>query len=702
LAASWVRQLSFAGGWRPYERVALAALERQVTAGARRTHVVAPPGEDRTLLGVEMIRRLGARALVLAPEGVAQARWPRAVREFTGDTATAAEIAGPAPTQPICCLSYAALLDIEDPAVAQERLEAAGRDPELAELLSADALRRVRALAAMEVATIVLDDCHRLASPWGPLVAAVLAALPSETHRIGLTATPATDVQDPLYDELVGPVDITIPVPAVVREGRLAPYQELSWLVEPAPAERAWLAEREGREVPERLPAERLLTRSAAKAAGMVEVVAGESAARGERLRAAVICDEEEAREGGDTSGPLAGVLDPASGTARHALAALADDARTAGMRPLLVSERGLFCVPADAEELLAAVVEVAEERFTLPEWAAEVDGVLMALRSSGAEWMPRVWRELATRVLGSASGVLVGTAAMLGEDWECPGLNCLVDLTVAASGPSAQQLRARTLGLDREDRAKLASNWEVVCAAPELSRGLADYLRFARRHAQLFAPGPDGAIEAGPAHAHPDLGAERPPGAARFAALNGETLARAADHAGARERWQLGTPYRGLELPTLLVRSLGADALPAEPAARAVAGAYAELGELGEAVVTVEAHGDGWVRCLLPGASRAEAERWVAALTELLGGAAAVSAFQVTRPVGGRLARALRRGDEGRRYAVPADLDRSPERAEAFARAWRRAFGGGRLVEAADVPAEPGGHDTAVRPVWV
>ena len=86
--------------------------------------------------------------------------------------------------------------------------------------------------------------------------------------------------------------------------------------------------------------------------------------------------------------------------TARHALHALAADARTAHMRPLLVSTRGLRCVPADADVLLEALREAAEERFALPEWEAETEGLLVTLRSSGAEWMPRVWVELATTLL--------------------------------------------------------------------------------------------------------------------------------------------------------------------------------------------------------------------------------------------------------------------------------------------------------------
>ena len=64
------------------------------------------------------------------------------------------------------------------------------------------------------------------------------------------------------------------------------------------------------------------------------------------------------------------------------------------------------------------------------------------------------------------------------------------------------------------------------------------------------------------------------------------------------------------------------------------------------------------------------------------------------------------------RLHPVPADLARHKDRAEAFARAWRRRLGPGRLVftqrsdegRRARAPAagEDGGYETSLREVWV
>lgn len=960
------RDLQFFGEWRPYQRAALAAFEKDRHNGRKRTHIVAPPGSGKTLLGVELIRRVGKRALVLAPNQGIQQQWPRAVGSFTDRPE---EVAGADPLKPIACLSYQALCQLEDPEIllgrlaqsrwADERAAATGMTPEeaqregeafegaaadrrakelarisatlkrevargehagveLRDLLSETARQRVQQLAKMGVGVVLLDECHHLASLWGYVIQAVLQELPEGAHVIGLTATPPVglpEAEAELYDALLGPVDFTVPTPAVVRDGHLAPYQELAYLTEPLQVERDWLAEHDTRfrelitalhdstEFPEwvinrlherrrsaddetelswpefqqrsprlaragirfllsadlRVPigaprgeayrqkpdlddwlvlledyalrclapqssgkaadrydqiaaalrelgfnltrkgirrgtseVDRLLTGSQAKSLGLVEVIAHELDQRQDRLRALVLCDAELAAQRPDDA--LTGVLDPAAGTARHALLALAADDRVAHLRPLLVSGRGLRCHPNDAEVLLAALQVTAEDHFKLTEWEAEPDGLLVTLRSQGAEWMPRAWVELATRLfIEGVTQCLVGTRALLGEGWNCPPLNVLVDMSVATTGVSVQQMRGRTLRLDRSDPQKVASNWDVVCVAPDLVRGSADYERFVRKHLNLFAPAEDGEVEAGPSHVHPELGPFGPPRVERFRDLNRELLARAADRDGARERWQIGTPYRGVELPTLLVRrkgeatappaslkvgrplhlsqrvpvaaGLGGGAafgvlgvaasappllaglalapaglawaavrlsaikrrlplvLPLGAAARAVIDAYRELGELrpeAASSLTIEPRSSGYLRCELTQATPEEGKKFAAALDELV----SVSdnpRYLVSRPLAdprrgavGLLGRVLTRQPpfDERLHPVPQDLARNKERAEVFARAWRRSVGPGRLVftqrtdegrEArAEAASADGGYETLVRDVWV
>jgi len=723
--------LAFQGRWRRYQELALEAFERDRRAGRRSTHVLAPPGSGKTMLGMEIVRRLGTRALVLCPNSAVQAQWLRTAELFGASDGVAA----PGPDAPIACLTYQSLCQIQDPDVAlgnaaerrwiADRALALGVPPaevereaatwrgeaakrrsreiarikaaikreiargahegvELADILEPTAHRRVETLRQLGVGTLVLDECHHLASLWGYVVRAV-AALLGDVHLVGLTATPPdelTELEAELYQSLLGPVDFTIPTPAVVREGFLAPYQELAWLTEPLESEASWLAEHDlrfrqlvtdlhhkdiggslsfpewvitrlrvrgagpgepempwasfqrrhpalaraglrflasaGLLLPEGAPrgegyreppalddwlvlledyalrclapdpspaaAERyqaiaaalrdlgyrltrqgirraasdvdlLLANSAAKTLALAQVLACEIDARLARLRALVLCDAELVRKPGVA---LVGVLRPEAGTAPEVVRALAADERTAIVRPLLVSGRGLRCAPYDADHLLAALAEAAAEAGEpLAGWRAEADGEgLVRLVAATPAWQPGRWVPLATRILtAGATWTLVGTRALLGEGWDAPCVNCLVDLTTATTGVSVRQMRGRSLRLDPGDPEKIASNWDVVCVAPDLSKGSGDYDRFVRKHLELYAPSEDGRIEAGPTHVHPALGPFAPPRAAQFAALNRAAAARARDYQLARARWRIGTSYRGEDRDTLLVR---------------------------------------------------------------------------------------------------------------------------------------------------
>jgi superfamily II DNA or RNA helicase len=285
-------QLAFGGTWRTYQQLALGAFDADRKHRRRRTHIVAPPGSGKTLLGVEMVRRLGHRALVLVPNTAVQEQWLRAAAEFGAPPGLAAAD----PSAPLACLTYQALCQLTDPGAAlgelarrrwaADRAQATGCSIEeaerdaagwtgaaaarrqrevaritaalkreiartdhaglhLSDLLSAGARERITALRRGGVGTVVLDECHHLASLWGYLVRAAIAEL-GAVHLVALTATPPdalTEEESALYDTLLGRVDYTVPTPALVRDRALAPYQELAWLTRPFDSEAAWLAE---------------------------------------------------------------------------------------------------------------------------------------------------------------------------------------------------------------------------------------------------------------------------------------------------------------------------------------------------------------------------------------------------------------------------------------------------------------------------
>ena len=66
---------SFAGQWRGYQSQCLDAFEADRAAGRHQTLLVAPPGSGKTVVGLEVVRRLGEPALVLCPSRTIQRQW---------------------------------------------------------------------------------------------------------------------------------------------------------------------------------------------------------------------------------------------------------------------------------------------------------------------------------------------------------------------------------------------------------------------------------------------------------------------------------------------------------------------------------------------------------------------------------------------------------------------------------------------------
>jgi hypothetical protein len=132
-------------------------------------------------------------------------------------------------------------------------------------------------------------------------------------------------------------------------------------------------------------------------------------------------------------------------------------------------------------------------------------------------------------------------------------------------------------------------------------------------------------------------------------------------------------------------------ESLPLDLAAHAVCDAYLELGELSEAAaasLAIEPRSSGYLRVWLRDADAGESARFSAALNELVE-PTGTPRYLVSRLVPSHRsplndlfrAATLREPFERRWVEVPSELGRRKERAEVFARAWRRWLGPTELV---------------------
>lgn len=199
--------MNFKAKWRDYQARVLEEMEQHFDD--RRLHVVAAPGAGKTVLGLEIVRRLGRPALVFSPTIAIRDQWEQRLVPLFLDT-----------PPPVGTISR----DLGHPA-----------DLTLTTYQALDSVRRAEELDALIARlndrgplTLVLDEAHHLRREWWRCLIALAHCL-EDVRLVALTATPpydATFAEWSRYEELCGPINIEIGIPELVRNGDLCPHQD--------------------------------------------------------------------------------------------------------------------------------------------------------------------------------------------------------------------------------------------------------------------------------------------------------------------------------------------------------------------------------------------------------------------------------------------------------------------------------------------
>lgn len=250
--------LNFKFKWRDYQKRILENLEEYLSD--RKLHIVAAPGSGKTVLGLEVMRRIAKPTLIFAPSIVIRNQWvDRLTTMFMDD--------GPPPQwisrnirQPatVTIVTYQALhaavkgIDLSDEeeealegAEEEEVLDASSIEKRKMEDGVSDSEMVIDALKSIGVKTVVLDEAHHLRKEWWKVLTKTLESF-DDPVTVCLTATPPYDVsfaEWQKYHELCGSIDEEISVPELVKVKDLCPHQDYIYFSRPVKHEADQLEE---------------------------------------------------------------------------------------------------------------------------------------------------------------------------------------------------------------------------------------------------------------------------------------------------------------------------------------------------------------------------------------------------------------------------------------------------------------------------
>lgn len=623
--------------------------------------MLAPPGSGKTLIGLACVLQLRLKTLILSPNTTLQYQW---VKQFEDHTVA---LSGP--------YQHADLIGTD---LQQSPTILSSTYQQLSSAYRQQEAHNLDLLSHYDL--IILDECHHVLRKWGEAILHLDTIRQQKGNplgiRLGLTATPPVEVsgkeQRQLW-QLLGDIDYAISLPAMIRSGHLAPFQDLVYLVRPSAQEsqyihsaheslhqlqaqwstpqssehealtrcdlalfaETWLLQwqhqpdkdldlyfaclrylhniglsipdvgwhpeqeenlsmddrakllgayaldqwgdqhdtfkhlqhtldllgyryRQGRFWPLEGQVEKVLGLSSSKLTALNTLLQHEYTHQHDQLRCLVLTDFALTHAPGQRQA-LKGVEDPDAGGALRLFRSICLE--TPEVKPFLMTGRYVLCYNAVLEDCLAALKQA------LPEHALRLlnHGLFTEIEASPA-WSGKDYVACLTHLFSEGKSLcLVGTRGLLGEGWDCPALNTLIDFTRTTTFVSVNQIRGRSLRKDPQTPFKVANQWDVVALLPELESGLKDLERWQRKHRHYYGLCDDGLIEKGVGHVHASFTRQDPRELfLSLDQLNETMLQRASQRLKVYDQWQIGKPYRDVEQHTIqITQSSRRTALP-------------------------------------------------------------------------------------------------------------------------------------------
>ena len=213
-------KVHFKGIFRKYQQRILNNADRYLLNG--KINIVAAPGSGKTILGLELIKRLNAPTIILSPTTTIKYQWGDRFKDGFLDEDEKVDKYFSYDLHEITLINsitYQALHSIMNKLPLEE-------DGEVTDYSDLDIFELVR---KYNVKTICLDEAHHLQNEWQKSLERFIEQLGEDVKVVALTATPPYDANKAewdRYEKVCGPIDEEIFVPELVKEGTLCPHQD--------------------------------------------------------------------------------------------------------------------------------------------------------------------------------------------------------------------------------------------------------------------------------------------------------------------------------------------------------------------------------------------------------------------------------------------------------------------------------------------
>lgn len=221
--------IRFKGSFRDYQQRVLDNSDKYLKDG--KINIVAAPGSGKTVLGLELIRRIGEPCVVFSPTTAIRRQWGERFRDLFIDSESDFEKLFSEDLHDVKLLNsvtYQALY------TAMEKTPSPDSEDDCSDLDIFEVIKR------SGIKTLCLDEAHHLKNEWQKALEKFISAIGGEVSIISLTATPPYDsdaAEWKRYIDVCGEIDEEIFVPELVGQNTLCPHQDYVYFNYPTKTE---------------------------------------------------------------------------------------------------------------------------------------------------------------------------------------------------------------------------------------------------------------------------------------------------------------------------------------------------------------------------------------------------------------------------------------------------------------------------------